>query len=205
MTQDKRGTGPLVIDGKVWDGRHMTGRQLNEMLKGRSPWDESIQRATAEYLGRSTTGIYSKSSTPAPVAPLALRACSVREVIPQTSWKCGRESHYTDAFTDHLARELGLKSKPRLRWFTEVVEGTKSEPGWTGIAMPASYTTLSGWFAPDTREIWIKSGLSYQREKQVLAHEYRHCWQLDTYGVGYMDMYREAAETDADTFAAKHR
>ncbi len=204
MTQDKRGTGPLVIDGKVWDGRHMNGRQLNEMLKGRSPWDESIQRATAEYLGRSTTGTYSKSSTPAPVASPALRTFSIREVIPRTSWKHGRETHHTDTFTDYLARELGLKSKPRLRWFTEVAEGVKQGDGWQSCSVPSTVTRFNGLFDHIRREVWIRNGLSYQHEKQMLAHEYRHCWQCDNYGTDYVTTHRDAAEIDADAFASQY-
>ncbi len=204
MMQDKRGTGPLVIDGKVWDGRHMTGRQLNEMLKGRSPWDESIQRATAEYLGRSTTGTYSKSSTPAPVASPALKTFSIREVTPYGAWQYERAGGYLDTFTDYLARELGLKSKPRLRWFSEIVEGVKQGDGWQSCSVPSAITRFNGLFDHIRREVWIRDGLSYQHEKQMLTHEYRHCWQCDNYGTDYVTTHRDAAEIDADAFASQY-
>ncbi len=148
----------------------------------------------------------SRKETPgaASTSTPALKTFSVYEVIPQPSLKYGRETHHTDTFTDYLARELGLKSKPRLRWFTEVVEGMKQGDGWQTCSVPSTVTSFNGLFDYITREVWVRDGLSYQREKQLLAHEYRHCWQCDNYGPDYVTTHREAAEIDADTFAAKH-
>ncbi len=56
-----------------------------------------------------------KSSIPAPVA----KTFSIREMTPYGAWQYERAGGYLDTFTDYLARELGLKSKPRLRWFGE--------------------------------------------------------------------------------------
>ncbi|MDP9379029.1 MAG: hypothetical protein M3Q29_02565 [Chloroflexota bacterium] len=140
---------------------------------------------------------------PALVAPLAFKMFSVREVTPYGAWKAERVGGYPDTFTDYLARELGLKSKPRLRWFTEVVEGVKQGDGWQSCSVPPTVTSFNGLFDYITREVWIKDGLDYQREKQLLAHEYRHCWQCDNYGTDYVTTHRDAAEIDADTFASQ--
>ncbi len=145
-----------------------------------------------------------RKAQPAPPPMPAVRTFSIREVIPRTSWKHGRETHHTDTFTDYLARELGLKSKPRLRWFTEVAEGVKQGDGWQSCSVPSTVTRFNGLFDHIRREVWIRDGLSYQHEKQMLTHEYRHCWQCDNYGTDYVTTHRDAAEIDADAFASQY-
>ncbi len=166
-------------------------------LAGTKLSPEDIHRATN---GRIPLAIRSDGDRESRVksAP-SVKTFSIFEVQPQGTWMLGRVVHHTDTFTDYLTSELHLKSKPRVRWFCEVAEGVKSGPGWATFSSPGD-VSCDGFFNSATREVWIKTGLSSAREKQVLAHEFRHCWQFDNLGAELFGSMTDVVEADASAY-----
>ncbi len=183
--EHKRGGYTVSVGGR---SHPLAGKHISELGASSDPPVDAYEWAKAEY-----KRLYGDEP-----ANYAIR---YREVEEPYDWR-----QVYGWVVDRLTYALGMKQAPRIR-FAQILSDEEADAGqgdvkkfYTGQA-----AELCGWFDSGSREVWLRTDRGWSDQIQTLAHEFRHCWQLDNFGSKAMGSDRAHIEEDADAFGKKWR